>query len=153
MNQRNREILEKSVEFLTDYIGDKKITLTGSIALDIYGLYPRECDEPAGDIDFILYVDSSEMETYINIFDKLHSEDCKEYKDKECSAQYKINVDDFHIDLFLTSDKLYSVEMIKLNDKVYIRKPIDIINKKKKYGRYKDDMDIKYITEIINEEL
>ena len=147
MNKQNRTLLDKAVGFLTAlHFKPENIMVTGSIALDMQGLLPK--NQVAHDVDILLNTDDQSwrclklLETISKPADKKNSD----YPDKKNFVVFSFS------DVILNIWKNDWKEESSIKDAetgVYVATAKGVINAKKAYNREKDVRDITYIIKDI----
>lgn len=150
MKEESKNILKKGVSLLKNlHFKPENIMVTGSIALDAYGLLPE--NRIPHDIDFVIKMDNQTWRN-LKLLEAINNIDSQvKNKDYESEARKKtifFNVNGLIINIWQYDGNDWSG--IKDSETgVYVATPDHIISAKKKYGRPKDFKDINEIIKTV----
>ena len=143
MKEINKSLLDKAIVILNKLgIENKDIMILGSIALDIIGLFPLNRHQ-AHDVDVMIKC-TEEKEKQITELSKL-LESISNKKTSSDNSSIILNVNNVIINIWFVRPEYNFNTMIKLENGIWVEKPIDCIKKKKQFGRIKDYQDIRNI--------
>lgn len=143
MKEKNEKLLKLAIEKINEFgIKNNDIMILGSIALDIAGLFPLYRDS-AHDVDVMIRCDKNTEDVIVrtcSMFNKLTNTDVHSE-----SSTIVLNLSDCIINFWFVRPEYKFNTMFKLDNGVWVEKPIDCIKKKKSYRREKDYRDINNI--------
>lgn len=142
MKESHKKMLDSAIKALNVFgVENKDIMVLGSIALDIVGLFPLN-RHIAHDVDLMIRCDST-IEDKIRCMSKIMNVvDSSNIKNTSYNQSIMLNVS---INIWFVSKDYQFDTILKLDNGVFVVKPIDCINKKKSYHRVKDYEDIRNI--------
>lgn len=154
MLSSNKQKLIDAIEVLNKLgIENEDIMILGSIALDICGMFPKSRSD-AHDVDVMVRLSKQREGELLNIIKLWNSVTPDDEKNKQGSESSTVvmNIKDKNLILnfwFIETGCKFPTPL-KLDNGVWVERPIDCINKKKSYGRIKDYQDIRQIvTQIL----
>ena len=147
MKQKHKQMLDEALESLNLLdIKNDQIMVVGSIALDICGLFPKYRLE-AHDVDVVVKATPEEQNRIakmIKVINDVNKTSNKVLGSSDCSC-YVLNLKNVVLNIwFYHPDASFNTE-IKLENGVWVERPVDCFNKKKSYGRPKDFRDLNNI--------
>lgn len=145
MKESHKKMLDSAIKALNVFgVENKDIMVLGSIALDIVGLFPLN-RHIAHDVDLMIRCDST-IEDKIRCMSKIMNVvDSSNIKNTSYNQSIILNVSNVSINIWFVSKDYQFDTILKLDNGVFVEKPIDCIKKKKSYHRVKDYEDIRNI--------
>lgn len=153
MKTENKKILEDSLSILKGFgIKESEIVLTGSLALDAYGLLPET--HKVHDFDCFVVTNTErakQLDTKISDFVNESGgkiESSRLYDEEEADILF-FNLFGKEINIWFVGEKTIDTDITYKGLK--IRKPNEIIKQKLKYDRTKDYKDVIDIVRLLTE--
>lgn len=131
------------IKQLETHLTCEKFVVTGSVALSLMDI--EMPNSKINDIDLVLVNPDESALEHLKKISQSFKED--EYPDNE--DQFRFEYSEYKVDVFVADSCNTSLQV----EGVYISGLMDLVNAKKKYGRTKDYLQLKYIADrIMNKE-
>ena len=148
MNKDSKLKLQKAVDTLKKlHFKEEDIMVTGSIALDLYGLLPN--GRPIHDVDLIIKMDDQTWRC-LKLIEAINQADEKSVIDESYASKKNtvfLDVKGLTLNIWRYEGEWSDIKEAETG--VYVATVEHIINAKKKYARSKDFMDIAEICKKI----